>query len=754
MTAQIYPLTASQPPATQALQAAAPPAINPEALRSLGAMLASKFTQYESERRLAEMKWIRNARQFLGIYDVDIDKQIDNNRSRAYPKLTRVKCVSMLARLMNLLFPEGEKNWAVSESKVPNLDQQDLQNILDQLMPPGGQPPDDAKIEEAIRQFARKRACRLELEIEDQLQELGGNKGNDYVALCRRVLMSGIQYGCGVLRGPFVEEETERTWQVADGALTALDRTAYKPRFEWVPLWDYYPDLGAKYFGQMDGQFLRVVLSKHQVVKLMKRADFMEDKLQDFLKSVPTGNYRRRAFETELRSLGVQVNTASSELTKYEALVWEGYVPGAMLAQCGANVPDDKLSDDVRAEVWMFNGQVVKADIDPWTTLIPGREVPRYHHFIFEEDESFMLGNGLPNIVRDSALGLAAATRMMIDNASVQRVLEVNYSMLRPDQDIKSIEPDMVIAREDDSPATAQYPAVRVVDLPMKVPEIKQIADMFLGFADLETFINPATGGDMQKGPSEPFRTAAGASMLRGDAALPFKDVVRNFDRFTESVIGSIIAFNRAFNPKEQIKGDFNALARGATSLIAKEVLGIHLDQLAQTLTDEEKPYLNARELLRARLRVRDMDYEDIVYDDAKCDEIDQQRQQQQQLEQQQQNQTVQATVRKLLSDALKNIAQAGKNAASAEATTANVILTALEKGLNPDMLAPSQTAQGAGDDAGNTPGEQTPAPDQGGAGAGGAAGQPGDGGISSLEAVAGAAAGGGGSRFAAMPGG
>jgi hypothetical protein len=689
-----------------------PPPIDPVAMQRLGVELGSRFKQYESDRRIAELKWERNARQFLGIYDPEVERSIASNRSKAYPKLTRVKCVSMLSRLMNLLFQADDKNWTVSPSPVPDLDQEDLQTVLDQVMAaanPQGMPsadaigqgqqpqqPSDEVIEQAIREFAKKRARRMELEIEDQLQELGGSRMLDYVALCRKVLMSGVQYGAGVLKGPFVREVKARRWEMSgDGKLTAVEYTALRPLLEFVSLWDYYPDMGAKTFNQMDGQYERVVMSKHQVVELKSRSDFMADQVAAFLRANPNGNYVRRAFETELRAMGSQINTSNTEQKKYEAVVWTGFVSGIDLAACGVLVPEERLTEDVRAIIWIMGNYVVKATIDPWSDLGHEGEMQMYHHFLFEEDESFLLGNGLPSIMRDSQMGLCAAVRMALDNGAVQRVFEVNDALLRLDQDLTVINPDMIIHRDDDSPATAQYPAIRPIEIPMHLEQMQSLANMFQGFADQETFVSAATGGDMSKGPSEPFRTATGASMLRGDAALPFKDVVRNFDNFTQSVIYSLLVFNRHFNTNPAIKGDFRPVPRGATSLIAKEVLGIQLDNFAQTLTDGEKPYVSMRNLVRERVSVRDLDVEDIVYDDAKCDQIDADTAQQQQSAQQQQQDLFKAQLREILAGALKDLSQAGKNSAAAEATTANVILDAMQKGLNPDQVSPNQLTGG-----------------------------------------------------------
>ena len=145
--------------------------------------------------------------------------------------------------------------------------------------------------------------------------------------------------------------------------------------------------------------------------------------------------------------------------------------------------------------------------------------------------------------------------------------------------------------------------------------------------------------------PSEPMRTAAGASMLRGDAALPFKDIIRNFDIFTQSVINSLVQFNRKFNPDLAPEGDYNVIARGATSLIAKEVRGMQVDQLAATLTPAEAMHIDERKLIEARVKVRDLGDLLVPPDEAKRRQA--QQAQQQQVMQQQQAEQAAAMVRK-----------------------------------------------------------------------------------------------------------
>lgn len=672
------------------------------ATQRFGGMLAKKFLQYEQDRKLAELKWARNARQRLGIYDPDVDQQLDPLRSRAYPKLTRVKCVSMLSRLMNLLFQDSDKAWSIVPSPVPNLSMEDLAPILrtlEQQAQSTGTSPSDDQIEAAIREVASRRAERLEREIEDQLCELGGNRQLNYVALCRKVLQSGIDYGMGILKGPFVDDQRQRTWKRdAQGRLMSVQLTVERPRFEFVALWDYYPDMSAKIFAQMDGQFTRIVMSRYQLSMLKRRKDFIASQIDKALGRFINGNYKRRAYETELRAMGVQMNVTEAERGKFELVVWDGNVPARDLVMAGATVPKERLEETVRASVWLVDDVVIKAEIDPWLVLAGDDAPPMFHHFVFEEDESTLVGNGMPNIVRDSQMSLCATTRMALDNASIAcgLNLEVNTELLSMNQDITSVQPNKIWYREDANPATMQYPIVREIKIDSRITELKGLGEMFLGFADQETFIGPATGGDMQKMPSEPFRSLSGASMLKGDAALPFKDVVRNFDVFTESVIGSLVIFNKQFNKNPALRGDFQAVAKGASSLIAKEVLGMQLDNLAQTMMDEEKMYYNMHNFSRARVRSRDLPVDDIIVDDAEADRREQAEQQRRDNEDQMRQRTIESEIRVALSTVLKNLAQAGKNSAGAEATTANVILSAMEKGMSPNALAHAVAGTGA----------------------------------------------------------
>lgn len=703
--------------------------IKSEDLLALGQKLAALFKQYVSDRRIAELRWLRNERQYLGIYDPEVEKELNANRSKAYPRITRVKCISVLSRLMNLMFPGNERNWEIKASPSPDMSVKDVKEAIARQQKKDQEAGTSSAMDlpyvmGAIQMLADRRAEDLSTLIDDQLEELGGDQTCDYIALNRRVLQSGVLYGLGVLRGPYARAVKASTWSVdAQGVPSVRTKTAYKPMFEFLKIWDFYPDMAAKTLNDMDGYFTRVVMSRSQVRALADREDFFADQIKKYLKDRNIGNYRPQEFETELRAMGVKVNTneVKTETSKYEVIVWHGQTSGAFLQLAGVNVAEDKLADDLDAEIWLIDGNVIKAALNPWVEL--DVKVKTIHTFLFDEDDTSPVGFGLPNSIRDSQMSISAATRMLLDNASVVcgPNLEINTDLLRPDQDLTSTSAYKIWYREGNG-ADAGQRAVQNVQIDAHLEDLMQVIELFMKFADMETFVGPATGGDMSQSPSEPMRTAAGASMMRGDAALPFKDIVRNFDGFTQSVLESLVQFNRKFNPDKAPEGDYNVIARGATSLIAKEVRGMQIDQLAATLKPEEIIHVDMRKMVKARFAVRDMT--DLLVSQEEADRRQAQQDQAAQKDQATQQEMVQANIRKLLSEAFKNISQAQKNSVAADATAVTTALDLLERGLTTAMGGPQgvdQTGQtglpAPGEGAAPAAGDAGDAPDVGGAG-------------------------------------
>lgn len=690
-----------------------------EGKRALGEHLTKKFTTYKADRTAAEQQWLVNTRQYLGKYDPEYESKMAPNTSRAYPKRTRVKCVSMKSRLADLLFPASEKNWSLEPSPVPTLPADTLAKVLVEWQQANqGARPTQLVMDELVMKTARDISELQERIITDQLKDVNPYGSCDYETLCGQVLESGVRYGPGVVKGPMAVADTvSKIFVDAGGVPHVIEEQAYRPYFEFVNCWDYFPDMTAKLFEQMDGEFQRHVHSKQQLTQLAKRSDFDGELIREFMRTNPSGNYVKLSYENQLDAVGGQGLNVLPKGKKFELLEFWGSTTAEYLRAAGVTV-DENVDDeeDVRFTAWVLGEYTIKVGVNP---LPYGTKV--FHQFVFEQDEINLLGSGLPPIMRDSQLAVASFSRMLIDNAAAVcgPNVEVNTDRLSPSMTDMTIAPFKVWPTED---ANGQQ-VVRSISFDSHIAELLQAIERFDSFADGETFVNPATGGDMDGVPGEAFRTTGGASMIYGNAALPFKDIVRNFDRFTVSVIHALVQWNRLMHADaDQLQGDVRPIARGATSLMAKEMRSFAMDNLAQTMSPEEREWINTKELLKERLKVRDLSDTGLLNSDADVQAKQQAAAQQSQQQFQQQMAMLMAEIKNMEADTVKQLSQAQKNLDTADVNVFNAMVNALKDGTSPDDLArvaqraiqSRQVQPGPPAVAGPAPVPQLPAPQVG----------------------------------------
>ena len=149
------------------------------------------------------------------------------------------------------------------------------------------------------------------------------------------------------------------------------------------------------------------------------------------------------------------------------------------------------------------------------------------------------------------------------------------------------------------------------------ITELISMVEMYERRFDVASNLPAYTMGAMQNQPlGEAFRTTSNMSMMTGSANMVTKDTVRAFDKFTTSLLTSLLAWNMEFNPNEELKGDYQVVAKGNLSLVAKEVRGAALDQFVMTLTPEERAILDTHGLLIDRLKARDLPVDRVLPED------------------------------------------------------------------------------------------------------------------------------------------
>jgi len=647
-------------------------------LNALGSRIFGMWPTYKSDRRQIEERWLRNLRAMRKIHDPEVLAMIPSDRSKAYPGITQWIVRGTIARLMQLLFPMTDKNYQVKATSMPDLATEQLQQVLDRLVAEtagDGDPAQvqltDEAIEKAVLEFAKGKAERMDLKVTDDLQEM------DWVTLIRKLVKSAVGYNIGVLEGPLNLKRKSRIWERDQytGRYTAVEVDKYKPLFENVPVWEYYPDLTAADIAHQDGYFRRRVMSRQEVQDLAARPDFLTDRINTYLREHQNGNYQALWWESAMKGepKSGQASVSGKESRKFEVLFWVGGVTGRELQAAGNTVAEEDLGKMFPANVSMIDSLVIKCKVAPL-----GGEVNQHHVFIFEDDDLSILGNGQCDVVRDSQLSGGECVRAALDNmAVIGPMAEVNKDMLEPGTDI-AIRKHKTWPRESQGGQSDAIPAVRSITVDSHLSELKVLIDFFISLAEKEGGLPPASVGDTTGGGSEALRTSKNASMFLGAAALPIRDTVRNYDTFTVSAISALVAWNTKYDPNPSRDGDHDVLARGSTSLIAKEVLSQALNEFRASVTPDEAPHLKPRAMLIARAKANDVPIDDLLEDEDKANQIIAAQQQQMQSQVQGQEELVKAQVSEMLARAFEHVAKA-------EAEKAGIsleVVTALIEGM------------------------------------------------------------------------
>ncbi|MEN6420780.1 MAG: hypothetical protein ABFD76_02440 [Smithella sp.] len=579
----------------------------------LGTKLRGEFTKNESNRRQKEVEWLQDLRQIRGLYDPDV--HIETGRSQVYPKITRAKITSVRSRLNSMLFPTTDRNYTIEPTADPEIAQEIVdglgQKVIQELQLEmqkqaqqtpgwtGGLPAPDPqevsnRLRERVKQYAKNSSDLMQSEIDDQLLEM------KYVDEAKEVLNSAIKFGTGVIRGPMVKTVNQKEYHFIDGHFKPKTIEVKYPYFKFTRIWDWYPDMSVTEPSKTNGWFERHVMSKLQMQELAKRSDFDGKMIEDYLESIPKGDCQMKTFEQELQDIDTQnkrdSGTARTISDNYELLEFWGII-------------EDENKNLYEGEAWLLGTKIIK---ERKNNIVDGKRPHRV--FYYEKDETSIFGQGLPRIIRHSALAVGGASRAALDNASVVSgpQVEVNTSLLIAGQDIDGFYPCKLWYRKGYG-IEAQYPALRNLSFDSHVSELLTLKDHFMNFADVESCLPAWVTSEPQKNTNE----AVGATSIKvGNVLVSLEDIVKNFDAFTTENMRAIYLWNMEFNDRPEIKGDHVIKARGSSNLITKEVMMQSLNLLSTTLTPEEKCYVPTREFLKAKWSAHGMDVAMLRTDD------------------------------------------------------------------------------------------------------------------------------------------
>ena len=617
-------------------------------MSGLGLWVRDQFDYEKKQRVSVENEWLQDLRQYKGQYEADEWRRLSEQkyRSKLFSKMTRRKVKAFDSRMMEMLFPAGkEKNWSIKHTPEPDVvmtpmaqqmlmaEQQkvaqadvqkqvqetglDEQTVMRRLQMGGYQPQiPPEKVRQIQLSVAKATSLRMDKTIADQLAEL------KYKRKCGQALHSGHKYGTGILKGPLATIKNRPKW-VNRGQWTMELAEELKPFAEFVSVWAFYPDSAAKCPEDFDYVYQRHVMTKGQVADLAKMPGFDRELLANYLREFPAGDCQEESWETQMDAEDPRNDTVNERVyQRYEVIEYWGTLNDEYLRDLGLE-PDPMES--IWVNCWVLGHFVIKMGAVP----IEGMDHP-YHFYFFDEDESSFWATGVPGVMRDDQHALNSTIRAMMDNmaSTVGPQWELNTDYLPPGEKSREIYPNRIWYRRGDG----RYPALRAVEVSSRMNEFLGIKGMFEQQIHENTL--PAYMQGQQAGGAG--RTASGLSMLMGSANLDVKDQITNFDLgITQGFIRGMYLWNMHFNQDEQIKGDYEVVAKGSSSLVAKEIRTQQLDQLLPLLTNPGYAnYVDQRALLEEIFKARDMLDSEILLTPQ---EYDERQKMQQQLQQQQQ---------------------------------------------------------------------------------------------------------------------
>ena len=595
-------------------------------IQSLGSRLSDVFTEYKDARKETENEWLKDLRQFQGMYEPEVLARLNESgaRSKVFVGLTRTKVMAAYSRIVDLLFQHGDSYFGIEPTPIPQLDplkamQMREQAVMQITAASGGMAPElnedliAARMSELEEEFleaeqiiAKEAAEKMAVEIHDQLIEANAEQ-----KLKEAILESTI-FGSGAIKAGTIRIDRVQSYsRIQDPttgqtgfALSQIEKAM--PEVESVSIFDLYPDPYCSSLEDCEGLFRRHVLTRSQLRDLADRPGFDGDMIRYLIKHNRQGNHTEEDHEKTRRRIA-GINEYSESSNRFEVIEYWGEIDGYELEEHGVDIPEGTdLSDYFSSCVWFSGGKVIKVMLNP----IQGYRVP-YHIFPYERSPHQFWGTGVPRMMRDSQTTMNAATRIWIDNLALSSgpMMEVNTDLLAAGEDPTDIHPWRVFLREGGDGSMA---AVRFYQPVANANGLNQIVELFRRFADETTSLPSYTHGEQTRSLN---KTATGISMLMGAANVALKSTIKNIDDFLlEPMVSALFHFNMEFGTNEKAKGDLKVISRGSTALIQKEVQSQRLLQFLSLVSNPmDAALVDRNQLLRDIAQSLDIDPDEVI---------------------------------------------------------------------------------------------------------------------------------------------
>jgi len=594
--------------------------------------IRTRFQESSDAKAPHEARMVKAYDSFRGVYGKTV-KFREDEKSRVFIKITKTKVLAAYGQLIEIVFgsnkfpigiqeteiPEGTYEYehiGVNEPEVeedslnlnlPNVGYKEDGNVL----PPGStfsslkrifgfkdpeptplKPGPAVNPQDAQRATAKEAARKMQKLIYDQLDE-----SNAVQELCK-IIFEMCLFGTGISQGPFSYYKELHAWSSGeDGKREYKCKEVKVPRFEFVSVWDAYPDPNATCIDECQFFIRRRKLNRSQLRNLARQPLFDKKEIDGALADKP--NYESRPHEISLKA--GEENGDRNSHDRYEVLEYWGVMDAESLRDVGVKLPDSIGNlDEIQINAWICGNRLLRAAVNPFKPV----RMP-FQSACYEHNPYSFFGIGVPENMEDSQQIINAHSRMAIDNLALSGhvIFDVDESALVDGQDMRMY-PGKVFRRQGGMPGQAIYP----LQIPNTTQQNMMMVDKFRQFSDESTGIPSYSHG--QTGVQSTTRTAAGMSMLMGAASLNIKTVVKSIDALLKGLGEGFYHWNMQYYEGDLIEGiDLEVKALGTSSIMQKEVRSQRLTMLLNTVANPAiAPYVKLPTLIKELAVSLDLD--------------------------------------------------------------------------------------------------------------------------------------------------
>jgi hypothetical protein len=278
----------------------------------------------------------------------------------------------------------------------------------------------------------------------------------------------------------------------------------------------------------------------------------------------------------------------------------------------------DEIDPDIDYEVnaWKIGKHVIRAVLNPDTL---GRKP--YSVDSYERIAGSFWGKGVPELMADIQDICNAVARAVVNNSALASGPQVEVNIERCENN-EQLYPWKIWPSTNQQ--MSESPAVRFNQPTIITDPLMRVFEFFASLSEDSTGIPRWAFGNTNIGGAG--ATSSGLSMLMNHASRGIKEAIAHLDTIVGSCIERIYDYNMAYDEDQDRKGDCRVVARGSSSLVAKEQQLVRMRETLAALnnpTDIEILGVEGRaKLLKAAIEGLELGVDDIIPDEAKLKEI------------------------------------------------------------------------------------------------------------------------------------